>query len=263
MGPVDVCNIALAEGMTRTLINGFPPIDTSPAAVSANIFYTPKIQSLLRGAPWDFCRRQNLLTLYRAAVINGQVSSNPPPQPWNFEYLAPADMLKARFLIQYIQPQPSGTPLTTAPTNAIQPAMANVAVPFVISANVDTHGVVRKTILTNMPNAQLVYTMDLSQQPDYWDSQFLSAATATLAAYFIANLAGDKGLLQTQITIAKDVLVQARATNGNEAINTQDNIPDWIRARSAGLGWAWNGVGASGQCYYGWDAVGFPTGLSF
>ncbi len=249
--------------MTRTLINGFPPIDTSPAAVSVGIFYTPKIQALLRGAHWDFSRRQLLLTLYKAAVINGQVSSDPSPQPWLYEYLYPADCLKCRFLIQYCQPQPSGTPFTTAPTNAIQPAYANTSVPFVISASVDTHGIVRKTILTNMPNAMLVYTMDLSQQPDYWDSMFLSAATATLASYFIANLGGDKGLLQTQIGIAKDVLAQARATNGNEQIGSQDAIPDWIQVRSAGLGWGWSGSGPTGQCYSGWDAVGFPTGLSY
>lgn len=263
MTPTDVCNIALAEGMTRSLINGFPPIDTSPAAVSAGIFYTPKIQALLRGAHWDFARRQQTLTLYRAAIINGQVSSNPPPQPWQFEYLYPGDCQKARFLLQYMQPQPSGTPLTTVPTNAIQPALANTSVPFVISSSVDSFNIVRKTILTNMPNAMLVYTMDLSQQPDYWDSLFLTAATATLAAFFIANLAGDKGLLQMQVTIARDAVAQARATNGNEQQTIQDHIPDWIQARAQGSNWGWNGTGTTGTCFYGWDSVGLPGGLFF
>src|SRR5580765_8064894 len=138
MSPVDVANLALAEGATRTLINGFPPIDNTPAAVTAGLFYTPKIQMLLRAAPWTFARRQIQLTQLKAAVVNGVVSTNPPPQPWQFEYAYPSDCPRARFLIQFQQPSPSGTPFTTGPQNMISPAYAFTDVPFVIANDPDT-----------------------------------------------------------------------------------------------------------------------------
>lgn len=262
--PVDICNVALAEAQTRTSINGFPPIDNSPAAVASKLFFTTKTQMVLRGANWDFARRQENLTLLRAAVINGAVSSDPPPQPWQYEYLYPADCLKLRFLIQYQQPQPSGTPLTTAPTNAIAPALATTNVPFVIAAKVNaTTGSPTKTILTNMANAQGVYTADLSQYPDMWDAMFTAADTATLGAYLVATLSGDKAMMQLQIAVAKGALDAARAANGNEGMPQQDVIPDWIRIRNAGAFWGVN-WGAAGQPYYGgWEACAMPDGLFY
>src|SRR5262245_51434999 len=117
MTPVDVSNVALAEGATRAAIQGFPPIDTTPAAVAAGTFYTPKTRSLLRGAPWAFARRQEQLTLLRRAIeSDGTASTDPPPQPWQYQYLWPSSCLRARFLIQFQSTTQSGlsVPLTSA-----------------------------------------------------------------------------------------------------------------------------------------------------
>jgi hypothetical protein len=258
-----VCNLALAEGATRTLIQGFPPIDNTPAAVACNLFYTPKTQSLLRAAPWAFARRQeNLTLLQRAVEADGTVSTDPPPQPWQYSYLYPSSALRARFLQQYLTTTTSGTsvPLTSAGGSISYQAFAVTRTPFVINTDMST-GSPRKTILTNMPDAMLIYTTDLSQYPDMWDPLFLTAETAYLAGFLIANLSGDRSLMVTQIQIAKAALDQARGVDGNERIANVDHVPDFIRARSQGS------VGYMGGYNRGygndWDQIGFADNLFY
>jgi hypothetical protein len=262
MTPTDICNIALAEAATRTTINGFPPIDNTPAAVSANTFFTPKTRALLRGANWNFCRRQESLTLLRRAInADGTASSDPPSQPFQYEYLYPSAALKIRFIQQFLTTTTSGTvvPLTSASGATIYPAFANTRTPFVEAVDM-SGGTPRKTLLTNMPDAMAIYTMDLSQYPDMWDALFTLANTAFLASYFVANLSGDKSMLQLQIGIAKSGLDSARGTNANESISNVDHIPDFIRARSQG---SVSYGGGYGRGYCDWDQVAFPDGLFY
>lgn len=262
MTPTDVANLALAEGQTRTQINGFPPLDNSPAAVASGLFFTPKTQALLRAAPWIFCRRQELLTLLKSYE---STPSDLPPQPWRFMYLYPSDCLRARFLLQYQTLTTSGVPFTSVPQNVVTPAYANTSIPFVEAMD-NNGGNPRRVLLTNMPNAMLVYTTDLSQKPDMWDPMFLSAETATLASYLVMNLTGDKQLVASQIAIAKGVLDNARGMNGNESISSVDHMPDWLLARTqAGLGGYWNNYGNNtfGGFNGGWDQMSFPNGLFY
>lgn len=260
MTPTDVANLSLAEGSTRTLIQGFPPIDNTPAAVASKLFYTPKTQSLLRGANWAFARRQESLTLLKRAIeSDGTASTNPPPQPFLFEYLYPSSCLRARFIQQYLTTTTSGSvPLTSASGASVYQAYANTRTPFVINTDMST-GSPRKTILTNMPDAMLIYTTDLSQYPDSWDALFLTAETAYLASFLIANLSGDRSLMVTQIQIAKAALDQARGIDGNERVANVDHQPDWIRARSQGSVAYNGGYGRGGPG--DWDQVGFADGI--
>lgn len=260
---VNVCNLALLEMGNRVQINSLN--DNSPAGNAASLFYTPKTKALLRGAPWTFCRKQVLLTQYKASIVNGAQSSDPPPQPWNYEYLRPADCLRARFLIPFQTITSSGVPLTTAPNEVFPTACVNTGIPFVDAMDVDTNGNPIAVILTQLPQAQLVYTADLSQFPDMWDDMFLAAETAYLASYFINALAGDRAAMGLQIQIAKAMLDSARAVNASESITSMDHVPDWMRARSAGgfsTPWAPGFNNALGS-FVSWDACAFPNGLSY
>lgn len=255
---VDIVNIALLEMSNRVQINSLS--DNTPAANAANLLFVPKTQALLRAAPWSFCRKQALLTQYKAAIINGATSTNPPPQPWGYEYLRPADCLRARFIAPFMTTTAS-VPLTTAPNFLYPGGCLDTGIPFIDAMDVDPSGNPIKVILTQLGQAQMVYTADMSQFPDMWDPMFESALTAYLASYFIAALAGDRQMMISQINIAKAALDSARAQNASEAIPNQDHIPDWIRARSGGFGfnpapWA-AGFGGSGL---GWDSCAFPSG---
>lgn len=257
---VNVVNMALLQCSNRVQINSLN--DNSPAANAAALFYTPKTQALLRAAPWTFTRKQVVLTQYKAAIVNGTVSSNPPPQQWQYEYLKPADCLRARFLQPTVTTSSPGTPLTTAPNLALPAPQVNTSVPFVMAMDVDSNDNPIPVILTNMQNAQLVYTADLSQYPDMWDPMFLNAEVAMLASFFAQALTGDQGLVATQVAIAKAALDQARAVNGSEAIPSVDHVPDWMRSRMVSAGgyapWAPNANG--GVVGAMWDAFGFPSG---
>jgi hypothetical protein len=259
---VNVVNMALMQMSNRVQINSLN--DNSPAANAAALFYTPKTQALLRAAPWTFTRKQVVLTQYKAAIVNGAVSSNPPPQQWQYEYLKPADCLRARFLQPTMTTSTAGTPLTTAPNLAMPAPRVNTSTPFVMAMDTDTNGNPIPVILTNMENAQLIYTADLSQYPDMWDPMFLSAEVAMLASFFAQALTGDQNLVATQVSIAKAAIEAARAVNGSESIPSVDHVPDWMRARFTNPGsyapWAPQAGGIMGA---DWDAMGFPNGQFF
>jgi hypothetical protein len=264
--PVQVANLALSEIGSRVSIASFA--DNSPQAKVAALNYTPRIQMLLRAATWDFARAQANLSVWKQATVNGVISSNPPPQPWLFSYLWPSDALKARFVLPTIPVQPPGTPLTTTPGLNVCVPPVPTGIPFVIGTDIIPTGNTTspvKVILTNLPNAQLIYTRDLSQMPDQWDSLFLSAATAFLGTYFINALARNKAQYDDQVAMAKSLLDQARVANGNDGIGSVDHTPDWLLARNAGGrgSWgAWYGPGNLG-CGVTADSITFPGGLRY
>ena len=257
MVPETVCNLALAEMGGRIQIQSFS--DNTPQAQIAALLYKPKTQALLRGANWDFARAQQTLAVWKAAIINGVASANPPPQPWLYSYLWPSDCLKARFVTVTTPLVAPGTPLTSNPTVAAWMPPAWTSAPFVPGTDFDANGNPIKIILSNVPQAQLVYTRDLSMVPDLWDSLFLSGNTAYLASYFINALARNKAQFDDQMAVTRGAIEQARMANGNEGISNVDHTPDWMQARmTGGASWTFNG-GAPGL-YGGWDQVGFADG---
>lgn len=258
MTPVNVANIALLEMGSRVQIQSFS--DATPQAQAANTLYTPKTQMLLRAARWDFARAQASLTLWKAAIINGVASGNPPPQPFLYSYLWPSDCLSARFLIPTAITAAAGTPLTTAPNLAPWALRPPTDASMVIGTDFNAQGQPIKVILTNLPAAQLIYTRDLSQVPDLWDPLYLGAATAFLGSFFINALARNKAQYDDAVAAAKGFIDQARVVNGNEGTPSIDRQASWITARfTTGNSWPYNqgGVGS----YY--DAVIFADGQRY
>ena len=261
MVPTDVANLALGEAGQRVRIASLS--GTYPASAAAGLFYTPKTQALLRTANWDFARAQATLTVWKQAIVNGVASSTPPPQPFFYSYLWPTDCLKARFLLPTVPVAAPGTPLTTAQSPLARGGRAPTATPFVPATDLDANGNPIKVILTNLPHAQLIYTRDLSQVPDLWDSLFLSADTAFLATFFINALARNAAQYQQQVATSQGLIAQARLANGNEGIESVDHTPDWLSARRAGGSWwGWNSGDAMNYAG-GNDPVTYSCGLSF
>lgn len=259
MTPTEVANLALGEIGQRVLINSFD--DGSAAANAAKLFYSPKTRMLMRSANWDFARAQLALTQWKAVSINGVASTNPPPQPWQYSYLYPTDCLKIRFVQPTVPIATPGTPLTTAPNSIFPYPGIPTAIPFVEATDFDTSGNPVRVVLTNVPQAQAIYTRDLSDLPDAWDPLFLAGATALLGSYFINMLARDKAQMEQQVALAKSVIDQARAANANEAINSIDHTPDWVQSRRlTGLPWMWGMTTPIIGAYGGWDACQFPDG---
>lgn len=262
---IDVINLALSEIGQRIFLNSLS--DNQPAAAVARINYTPRMQALLRAANWNFCRAQITLTLWKSALVAGQPSPNPPPQPWLFSYLRPPDCLKARFVLPTVPVAPPGVPLTGGPTGIAWTNPVPTGIPFVIATDYDSQGNPINVILTNLCDAQVIYTRDLSQVPDLWDDLFLSAATSYLGSYFIMALARDQQQYASQVAATKGLLDQARVANGDEAIPSIDRTAEWIAARrTSGINYYWN-QGGGGGYGSGWggsyDSLGFSDGLRY
>lgn len=260
VSPVDVCNIALQQIGAQSSISSVNPSDGSTEGNACTLFYTPMMQGLSRAAHWNFARKQANLTLLRAAVINGEVSPDPPPTPWLYEYAYPQDCLAARFILPYLNPaQGTAIPFTTS--QAVVPLWANSpAIPFVVSSDKDTQGNPIRVILCNASQPVLVYTADYTNQPNLWDPHFYLAATSYLGAWLVNALARNRALWVDQIKIVQDAVGQARVSDGNEGLQSVDHLPDWMRIRGAlgAAGWFFDS-----QCYYGWSPLGFPTGLTY
>jgi hypothetical protein len=140
------------------------------------------------------------------------------------------------------------------------PPLIDVSLPFVPALDLDANGNQVRVILTNAETAYGVYTARVPD-PDNWDPQLVSAAIATMAAWFVNPLMRNSELLKERVQVAMALINQARITDGNEGIATSDHEPDWMQVRGLGGGFYWQG--RSGGYYAGWDAMSMPGGQSF
>jgi|SRR5579864_884374 len=286
---IDVCNLALLHIGGQDQITAIGPPDLSPASQALNLLYAEKRDATLRAAPWNFARMQVPLTLLKAAPntpenANGQLQT--PFAAWSYEYLYPPDCVRARYLVPLIPGAPVNPPVMTnlnGPPAYIP--VGPVGIKFVVAydPSVNFAGVFGtgssgggfgsgtgggvlgtgmqsgplRVILTNLSQAQLVYTIRITD-PTFWDQLFLDAFSHVLGAFLVNPLNRNRALLQDNIKIASDIINSARLTDGDEGIHNQDHQPDWISIRGAmGHGFY---DGGPGWGYLGYDGLVFPGG---
>lgn len=138
--------------------------DGSVLANQVSVVYAPTVQLMLRELDPDFARYTFALVL--AGVV-------PPVPPWAFEYLYPNDCVRLR------QVRPA---VGTYDPNDPPVVRANVALDIVATVNT-------KVILTNIANAQAVYTTSLVTEAQ-WDSVFTDAVVRRLANPLAMAIAG-------------------------------------------------------------------------
>jgi hypothetical protein len=285
--PADIANQAL-DAAAIDLSIGDLEEGTRPAQVLLRA-YGQCLRQLLRAAHWDFSRRQAPLTLLADAT--GQTPDTPTlvPRPWAYEYAYPTDCMKARFVPRNLADPgaPAGniaipnTPLMTGLGQCggfqarLEPARFLVAndtnyVPEGTPADSPFQGISptgRTVILTNQKCAWLVYT-GLMVYPSVWDPMFRAAMVAYLASEVALPLSSDKKfgmqMRQTNIAIAREKIMQARISDGNEGFYSSDIRVDWMQIRNAGGGRIGaGGFGEAGVLGYGWDSCGFGDGTAF
>lgn len=286
--PQDVSNQALdAAGINFTL--GDMEEGTRPAQVILRA-YGQCLRQLLRAANWSFARKTADLVLLADATGSTPNVGTKVPVPFIYEYQLPIDCMKMRFIpwnpASQVSSPPAGniaipsTPLMTGlgtylPGQRIRPARFQVATDYNYPppAGVmtwDTQGVSptgRTVILTNVQNAQAVYTA-LMVYPSVWDPLFRSAFVAYLASEIAFPLSDDKKFgLQVraqQIAIVKQKITEARLTDGNESTSSSDVSTDWMRTRNVG-GWHGPNSNGGGDGGYGggWDNLTTADGSVF
>jgi hypothetical protein len=259
---VDVANMALDTIGARYSITSLDPPQPPPNANLVARHYQPKIDALHRSAHWSFARRQAKLSLLMAAIgtpenPNGTTLPLPPP-PWQYAYAYPSDCLAARFLVADNPPQGQDLPVLAAGAYATPLWPWNPGWTFIVGNALDANGNQIRIILTDLEFAQLVYTVRVTD-PDVWDPQFLLASTAYLGAWLVNPTSGDGDMLRNMIGIVKEVVGDARVADGNEAMTSNDYVPDWMQVRGIA---GYNIVGGP-NAFYGWSPLGFPGGGFF
>ena len=253
---VALCNRALAAVGGKAFIQNIN--ENSAQANACNLLFSPTFQQLGRAARWNCLERQQTLSLLLAAA---DTPENPtgtapfPPQPWLYSYLAPSDMLRAHYVLPTFPAQNDGSvPNTTQSIAAPIWINGMGQIPFKVMYAQDTNNNPQTIIVTNTSQAVLNYTTDC-ENPSIWDSQFQAAFVATLAAFLVPALSMHIPLMQVQIGVAERMIAEARAADGNEGTSSQDNVPDWIRARSGGMDGFYSGYNLG--C--GWNNICWPA----
>lgn len=245
--------------------------------------YIPVMQEVFRAVHWNCLRRRATLTLLEDAT--GQ--SDPPVgtgtvnmHSWIFEYKWPLDCMKARYVpANYLAPGATPPiPLTTdnslfpnywAPVTPAPFLVGTDAIPNLSGAipnwnqlpdlnNAQGQGLNSQVvILTNVPNAELVYTARITE-PNTWDPALQQAIAAVLASRMAMGVIVDKKLavaMQRQASeIARATISDARVSNGNEQQTSLDRTPDWIAARTMGSSYNY-GYNGNGILWGSWDSI--------
>lgn len=269
MNQVDLCNLALDQISARSQITGISPASppNNLAAQVASRTYQIQADAVFRAAHWNSARRQKELTLLKSAAGTPQ---NPdgtlptPPVPFLYEYAWPTDCLKFRFLFPQPNLATAASPPIMTNTGVSSYPVVNTAMPYVVDIDDDAQGNQIKVLLTNACRATGVYTARINNV-DLWDPALQNAVIGALASWFIGPLSGDDKKLMLHVQMAAALIQQARISDGNETIQSQDIEPDWMRIRDSGSGWGLGAISGliGAGCVAGYDSWGAPNGMSY
>lgn len=294
--PVDIANQALdAAGIDFTL--GDLEEGTRPAQVCLRA-YGECLRQLLRGAPWDFARRESPLVLLADAT--GQtpdVGTVVPGSQFIYEYAYPIDCARIRYIPWCPFLNPGAPSDNIQPVNSSAPLMTGLGQPPYVGQRAmparylvtndpnyppaqgqifwevqGTSPQGRVVILTNVQNARCVYTYT-ALYPSVWDHLFRSALVAYLASEIALPLSKDKKfgrqIRDDNIKIAMKKIEQARIADGNEMWASSDIAVDWMQARNVGIAGGCNNgygnlAGDMGCWGLGWGGtMSFANGSAF
>ena len=251
---INIYNLALLGLGVQQQVSS--PNEDSPQANACNTLFSFVFEQLARTAKWGCLNKQATLTLIQAAQgtpENPNGTTLPiPQQPWLYGYQYPSDCLFVRQILCPILPYNGGVTPQTTLNNATTPWIAQgYAIPYAPGYTTDALGNPLEVILTNQESAIANYTVN-QQSPTSWDSLFTAAFVASLAAYLVPALSLDKQLQTLQISLAEKLILQARAMDANETPQSQDHVPDFIRARQ---GSSWRGQ----RGYNAYGNIGYPS----
>jgi hypothetical protein len=246
VGVVDICNQALAGVGARSSIASLN--ENSNEARKCLLFYATTRDELLRAAQWNFARKQDYLTLIKAAPgtpenpIPPLPAWNPqicPPQPWQYSYAVPANSVRVWSVLPYSGSPNSGLsiPLFSEPLEPVQSPTVRRGVRFVEGLDTDKNGNLVKCVMTNMPQAVCDYGM-IVENPGLWDAQFRTAMIASLGYRLAIPVSGDKAMANMAKQVAADAIRAARVTDGNEGTTNVNTTPDWLAIRGVSGDWS-------------------------
>ncbi len=199
----DVCNLSLVRIGSKEQLGSI--YDGTLIARKFLDCYSQALDDILREGDWQFARRDMPLVLQKSAPPGGYFppdywsrATYPPPQ-FLFQYEYPAVCLKARA----IRPPPSFV-------IDFDPRPINFS-----EANDETlpSDASQKCILTNQPDAMLVYTAQVID-PRSWEPTFIEAFASKLGRLVAPVALGNADAVKLAGADAVEVMKMAEQTQG-------------------------------------------------
>lgn len=239
----DVCNRAMAKIGTRTVIADIT--ESSAEAIQCNLVYDTTRKQVLSMAFWNFARKTALLGLNKMApgapgnpTVSSTVTWSPiyPAPPWPYEYFYPSDCIQLRYVMGQAN-QPNAVPIYSIGNMISYEYSTSGPVQFIVASGTDSVSAGSNLIVidTFATNAIGVYTRNVDDL-SLWPDQSIEALVYAISGKVAIALTGSKELSNMMFTQANAIIIQARATDGNESMTMQNYEAEWIRARNSG-GW--------------------------
>ena len=232
MDDVTIANMALSAIGTRSDIASMT--EGSAESNTVNLIYANTRGELLRKFNWGFAINQQFLAVWKAAQgtpENPTGATPSPPLPWLYSYAYPSFCIAARYILPIAPAMTApGIPISSVPQSESPWWVKRDMIKFKTAGDQDSQGNAKKVILTNMRQAQLVFTGRV-YDPNIWDELFIAAYIGRLAAKLVIPLAGDKKLAQLAIAEGNKAEIEAERIDGAESTFSTDHTPDWIIGR--------------------------------
>jgi len=200
---LDICNRALSligAANIATLTEG------TREAKQCVIFYDACREDVLREHNWNFAQKRVVLGLLSETYTG-----------WTYAYQYPSDCLKV------IRLYDEGGSISAASIDGLIEEIK-----FEVSASSDLN---RRVILTDLENAELVYTANVRNE-SVFDPSFVSALVYKLASELVIPMKGKLNLRQAMIATYQQMLPHSQAINANEGNRKQEEYNDFVNARN-------------------------------
>lgn len=207
VSPVQIANMALSHIGAKDTIESFD--EASVEARTAKIWYNHARLSSLEAHDWTFARKRLELAL----------DEEDPPVDWDFRYQYPADCIVARRIVNFAQYNYRNW------NGAFHDEMDAVPFEVELSSTGD-----RRTVLTNMDEAVLLYTRNMADTYMF-SNHFVHAMSYALAGYMAFKLTGKLSVKQTMEEMFFRTINMAAVVDANEGIARAPRDAEWIRVR--------------------------------
>ena len=191
----DVC---LLLGITPDIQDA--DTDDGDNAVAFRAAYSGSRRTVLRDHPWGFANKRAVLTVIGTA-----------PSDWKYQYAYPADCVKA---IEIQKANRTDKPI-----------------PFKVAQYYDTDNGKVKVILTDQPEAILIYTAD-EDDPSLFDEQYKDALVGLIAFKCSKLRSTDKDAQERAWNAYQRAKFAATSSDGNEQVPDDGRDPDWLSGRN-------------------------------
>jgi carboxylesterase type B len=175
--------------------------DQSTVAKRCKLWYEPARKQALAAFDWSFARKSQVLATHADAAPSG----------WTYRYQYPADCVKVRLIANPLDPQQTNLP----------------PVPYKVMVSSDGN---TKTICTNQPEAEAIYTFDQSNTDMF--TEFFTQVLAALLAFYIAYATtGKRTVKQDMWQMYTGLINAASGLDANEEKEAEPGDAAWIQGR--------------------------------